>query len=182
MNKRGFTLIELLVVISIISLLSSVVMSSLSSARAKARDAKRLHDLRQINIALALYYDKYSYYPYCPADLDSAEFIINGTTECLSLALISEGFMSKVPIDPLATVGGTWGRDYSYYWATNGTDYIIRASLEGKPVSRTGSYPSGATCNSAPTYPVCGWYSTCVYTGFNSGATDCNILGYALSN
>ena len=35
--SKGFTLIELLVVISIISLLSSVVLSSLSSAREKAR-------------------------------------------------------------------------------------------------------------------------------------------------
>jgi prepilin-type N-terminal cleavage/methylation domain-containing protein len=37
MHKRGFTLIELLVVISIISLLSSVILAALSSARDKAR-------------------------------------------------------------------------------------------------------------------------------------------------
>lgn len=42
-NKtRAFTLIELLMVIVIISLLSSIVMSSLNSARAKARNAARL--------------------------------------------------------------------------------------------------------------------------------------------
>lgn len=55
-GKKGFTLIELLVVISIISLLSSVVLSSLSSARAKARDARRKTDLVQIRTALEMYY------------------------------------------------------------------------------------------------------------------------------
>lgn len=38
-RKKGFTLIELLVVIAIIGILSSVVLTSLNSSRAKARVA-----------------------------------------------------------------------------------------------------------------------------------------------
>ena len=60
---RGFTLIELLVVIAIISLLSSIVFASLSQARAKARDSKRIQDLKQVQIALELYRSNTGLYP-----------------------------------------------------------------------------------------------------------------------
>lgn len=52
MNKKGFTLIELLVVIAIIGLLSTLAVVSLSSARAKARDAQRLSDVKQLSALL----------------------------------------------------------------------------------------------------------------------------------
>jgi prepilin-type N-terminal cleavage/methylation domain-containing protein len=47
-SPRGFTLIELLVVIAIIGLLSSVILASLSSARAKARAAAIAGNLRNM--------------------------------------------------------------------------------------------------------------------------------------
>ncbi|HBV01424.1 MAG TPA: hypothetical protein DEF00_03475 [Candidatus Taylorbacteria bacterium] len=62
-NSRGFTLIELLVVIAIIGILSSVVLASLNSARTKARDTRRVADLKQIQIAMELYYDANGSYP-----------------------------------------------------------------------------------------------------------------------
>lgn len=49
-----FTLIELLVVISIIGLLSSIVLTSVNSARSKARNAREKSDVRQIITALEL--------------------------------------------------------------------------------------------------------------------------------
>lgn len=61
--KCGFTLIELLVVISIIGLLSTFSLIALDSSRKKARDARRLADIREIQQALDLYYDKYDQFP-----------------------------------------------------------------------------------------------------------------------
>ncbi len=60
---RGFTLIELLVVIAIIGLLSTVVISSLSTTRDRARDTNRVQEMKQIQTALELYYSKHGAYP-----------------------------------------------------------------------------------------------------------------------
>jgi len=65
-SKSGFTLIELMVVISIISLLASIVLASLSSARTKARSTKVLTDLSQIrNLAGLISSDDNSYSGLC---------------------------------------------------------------------------------------------------------------------
>lgn len=62
-NKKGFTLIELLVVIAIIGLLSTLSILALNSARARARDAKRISDVKQIQTALEMYYNDTGDYP-----------------------------------------------------------------------------------------------------------------------
>jgi len=62
-NQKGFTLIELLVVIAIIGILSTLSVLALNSARARARDAKRIADIRQIQTALEMYYNEANAYP-----------------------------------------------------------------------------------------------------------------------
>ena len=51
-SESGFTLIELLVVIGIIAILATIGAINFSSARAKARDAKRVADIKQIQSAI----------------------------------------------------------------------------------------------------------------------------------
>ena len=82
--SRGFTLIELLVVIAIIGILATIVMVSLNTARAKARDARRISDVRQIQLALQMYYDSTGSYP----------ALLSG---------LSPTYISATPLDPDGT-------------------------------------------------------------------------------
>jgi len=61
-NKEGFTLIELLVVMAIISILSSVVLSSVNTARLKSKDSAIKEELTQIANTMALDYNDYGSY------------------------------------------------------------------------------------------------------------------------
>ncbi len=85
-SGRGFTLIELLVVIAIIGILSSIVLASLNTARQKSRDARRLADVKQIQLALELYFDSNSTYP-------------SSTTP------LQPTYISVLPKDPLTNAG-----------------------------------------------------------------------------
>ena len=61
-DKKGFTLIELLVVVAIIGLLSSIVLASLNSARAKAKDATIKAEMSEVANLMALNFDDYKSY------------------------------------------------------------------------------------------------------------------------
>ncbi len=62
-TKDGFTLVELAVVIALIMIILTIVLASMSQARQKTREEKRVSDLTNIQFALTLYKEKYRDYP-----------------------------------------------------------------------------------------------------------------------
>ncbi len=60
---KGFTLIELIVVIAIIGILAGIIVVATGGARTSARDARRVVDLQEVQIALEMYYNVYRSYP-----------------------------------------------------------------------------------------------------------------------
>lgn len=62
-NERGFTMPEILITVGIIGVVSSIGTVSYESARAKARDVKRVSDLKQIQTAVEFYFENHGSYP-----------------------------------------------------------------------------------------------------------------------
>ena len=115
--QAGFTLIELLVVIAIIGLLSGVVLASLGSAKTKGRDAKRLSDIKVLQLTLEMYYDAVGEYPNSAAAAQVQT----------ALGVLVPSYIGAISDDP--------NTSKHYYYisnaADNSTSYCLGAALEG---------------------------------------------------
>ncbi len=91
-NKLAFTLVETLVVITIVGVLTSLSMVAIQNSRENARNAKRIADVKQMQIALELYYQDNGSYP---SSLNPGE----------SLASNSIVYMETIPFAPTPNDG-----------------------------------------------------------------------------
>ena len=89
-GSPGFTLIELLVVIALISILAAMGVVQYRNSIQSAKESVLKTDLFRMRDAIDQYYaDKNKY----PASLD---------------ALVSEGYLRKIPEDPITKSADTW--------------------------------------------------------------------------
>jgi len=144
-NKKGFTLIELLVVIAIIGILASIVLVSINSARKKSRDATRMADLRQIAMALEMYYDSNGSYP----NRHAYTTAVNCGSNWCNLESDLSAYISHLPRDPLG-LQNTYRYHYDGGEADDYPGYGLMARFEHSGnyhlVNEDGGYYQGNDC------------------------------------
>lgn len=152
--KKGFTLIELLVVISIISLLASIVLASLNSARQKARNASRLSSIRTLVLAFNFAFDNSGSFPSTNYVCVSAT-CYEGWSTYVANATVDAFLAPYLPSKPSDPVGGSRGYGgflyiypYSNFGVTNGAfiDYLTESP---------GSCGAAFTASTNPNYSDC---------------------------
>lgn len=105
-EKNRLANLRLQKIFSLILVLFLVILSVLSFdyIRAKVRDQKRKADLRQISLALDMYYDEYQKYPEV-IDRDFGEwdttFEPGGQEKSFLGILVEKNFINYVPNDPI---------------------------------------------------------------------------------
>jgi|PlaIllAssembly_1097288.scaffolds.fasta_scaffold528372_2 general secretion pathway protein G len=82
-RQRGFTLIELLVVVAIIGLLVGVALPTYRNAQTKAKEAVLKQNLYLLRQTIDQYFADKGYYPASVS------------------ALVDEGYLRKMPVDPM---------------------------------------------------------------------------------
>ncbi|MFA5407093.1 MAG: type II secretion system protein [Candidatus Nanoarchaeia archaeon] len=119
-NLKAFTLVELLIVITIIGVISGLVTVYFNTARMAARDARRLADVKQVQLALKMYYSDLGYYP---TVITIGQSIANGGTN----------YLLRVPSNPEPRDdNGCLDQDYTYYRLDNGERYSLGFCLGDK--------------------------------------------------
>lgn len=139
-TEYGFTLPELLIVMTVMAGLAAIMMVSYPASQRRARDTRRISDIKQYQTAIELYANRQGSYAGLSGTTPSASCSTLGLTNC--------------PNDPK-------GSPYVYEMSVTGTAYALWARLEQQPNAATQNYfvvcsngkvgncpsrPSAATC------------------------------------
>ena len=89
-GERGFTLLELIVVIAIVGILATIAMPALKDMPRRAHEAVLKTNLRTMRDTIDQFYGDKGHYP------PSLE------------ALVENGYLRRVPIDPITKSSDTW--------------------------------------------------------------------------
>jgi len=157
--RKAFTLIELLVVIVIIGVLATLAVVAVNGARTKARDSKRISDIKQIQTALELYMADENTYPSLITPGQPMVGLTSGKT-----------YMSKVPNNPNPkTEGDCPDSDYGY--AGNDSNYVLTYCLNNRATQATTSVnvaSNKVTNGAVAEYPVSAtYYCDSVHPGWD---------------
>lgn len=148
-NKKGFTLIELLVVIAIIGILSGVVLTSLNSARNKAKSARIQTSVSQMRTLAEVNYNGSNY---------DAVFSVNTTGSANGNGVLSSNTQAQQLVTDVNGQGGvifvrTANTSGSIMdWAIYGkhsvdTNYFcIDSTGKTNPSTAIGALSYGSTC------------------------------------
>jgi len=120
-KRKAFTLIELLIVIAIIAILAGIIITATTGATKKARDSKRVADMKMLYNAIVQYEADHGEYPPCLQDL------------------VDEGYISAIPMDPLSkkrvcevdACGSCKSTSTTYiYQSLDSARFVLAANLE----------------------------------------------------
>jgi prepilin-type N-terminal cleavage/methylation domain-containing protein len=182
---RGFTLIELLVVIAIIGLLSTVIAAPIQNARKKARDAKKVAEMKAVQLGLEQYAEANGEYPPDLATLASNSYMPVLPTYAGTTVPVRDRFAYVVYT---GTLGGGASQRFGYHLGahleTYGPALETDRDCTGVTNGITITPPACASFNaSGTTFSYTTWTTgmigtsaTADFTGADTGTTTCTVV------